>query len=135
MFEFPDSPAAVSAALSDHNYLTDEGLSTVVYLAMTMERPLFLEGDAGVGKTELAKVLAAWTGGELIRLQCYEGIDASQALYEWDYTRQLLHLRTAEAFRQSGCRCPGPPALLRNPRTCSIHAEGNGLAGYASVFN
>ena len=98
MFEFPDSPAAVSAALSDHNYLTDEGLSTVVYLAMTMERPLFLEGDAGVGKTELAKVLAAWTGGELIRLQCYEGIDASQALYEWDYTRQLLHLRTAEAL-------------------------------------
>ena len=97
MFEFPDSPAAVSAALSDHNYLTDEGLSTVVYLAMAMERPLFLEGDAGVGKTELAKVLAAWTGGELIRLQCYEGIDASQALYEWDYTRQLLHLRTAEA--------------------------------------
>ena len=98
MFNFPDSPAAVSAALSDHNYLTDEGLSTVVYLAMTMERPLFLEGDAGVGKTELAKVLAAWTGGELIRLQCYEGIDASQALYEWDYTRQLLHLRTAEAL-------------------------------------
>lgn len=98
MFEFPDSPAAVSAALSDHNYLTDEGLSTVVYLAMAMERPLFLEGDAGVGKTELAKVLAAWTGGELIRLQCYEGIDASQALYEWDYTRQLLHLRTAEAL-------------------------------------
>ena len=98
MFEFPDSPAAVSAALSDHNYLTDEGLSTVVYLAMTMERPLFLEGDAGVGKTELAKVLAAWTGGELIRLQCYEGIDASQALYEWDYSRQLLHLRTAEAL-------------------------------------
>ena len=98
MFEFPDSPAAVSAALSDHNYLTDEGLSTVVYLAMTMERPLFLEGDAGVGKTELAKVLAAWTGGELLRLQCYEGIDASQALYEWDYTRQLLHLRTAEAL-------------------------------------
>ena len=70
MFNFPDSPAAVSAALSDHNYLTDEGLSTVVYLAMTMQRPLFLEGDAGVGKTELAKVLAAWTGGELIRLQC-----------------------------------------------------------------
>ena len=62
-----------------------------------MQRPLFLEGDAGVGKTELAKVLAAWTGGDLIRLQCYEGIDASQALYEWDYTRQLLHLRAAEA--------------------------------------
>jgi MoxR-like ATPase len=83
--------------LSNHGYLIDEGLATVVYLSMSMQRPLFLEGDAGVGKTELAKVLAAWTGGELIRLQCYEGIDSAQALYEWDYTRQLLHLRTAEA--------------------------------------
>ena len=97
MFNIPNSPSEVSSALADHNYLTDEGLATVVYLAMTMQRPLFLEGDAGVGKTELAKVLAAWTGGDLIRLQCYEGIDASQALYEWDYTRQLLHLRAAEA--------------------------------------
>ena len=97
MFNVPNSPAEVSAALSDHGYLIDEGLATVVYLSMSMQRPLFLEGDAGVGKTELAKVLAAWTGGELIRLQCYEGIDSAQALYEWDYTRQLLHLRTAEA--------------------------------------
>tara|TARA_B100001245_G_scaffold116175_1_gene85238 strand:- start:13698 stop:14603 length:906 start_codon:yes stop_codon:yes gene_type:complete len=97
MFNVPNSPAEVSAALSNHGYLTDEGLATVVYLSMSMQRPLFLEGDAGVGKTELAKVLAAWTGGELIRLQCYEGIDSAQALYEWDYTRQLLHLRTAEA--------------------------------------
>ena len=97
MFNIPNSPSEVSSALSDRNYLTDEGLATVVYLAITMQRPLFLEGDAGVGKTELAKVLAAWTGGDLIRLQCYEGIDASQALYEWDYTRQLLHLRAAEA--------------------------------------
>jgi MoxR-like ATPase len=97
MFNVPNSPADVSAALSNHGYLIDEGLATVVYLSMSMQRPLFLEGDAGVGKTELAKVLAAWTGGELIRLQCYEGIDSAQALYEWDYTRQLLHLRTAEA--------------------------------------
>ena len=97
MFNIPNSPSEVSSASSDRNYLTDEGLATVVYLAITMQRPLFLEGDAGVGKTELAKVLAAWTGGDLIRLQCYEGIDASQALYEWDYTRQLLHLRAAEA--------------------------------------
>ena len=70
MFNIPNSPSEVSSALGDHNYLTDEGLATVVYLAITMQRPLFLEGDAGVGKTELAKVLAAWTGGELIRLQC-----------------------------------------------------------------
>lgn len=96
MFDVPTSAAAVGEALTEHGYLPDEGLSTVVYLSVTMGRPLFLEGDAGVGKTELAKVLAAWTGGEFIRLQCYEGIDAAQALYEWDYTRQLLHLRTAE---------------------------------------
>ncbi|MFT5530421.1 MAG: MoxR-like ATPase [Candidatus Poriferisodalaceae bacterium] len=76
----------------------------VVFLAITMRRPLLLEGDAGVGKTELAKVLAAWTGGDLIRLQCYEGIDSSQALYEWDYTRQLLHLRTAEATGEASAR-------------------------------
>jgi MoxR-like ATPase len=64
---------------------------------MTLQRPLLLEGEAGVGKTEVAKVLARWTGGELVRLQCYEGIDASQAVYEWDYSRQLLHLRAVEA--------------------------------------
>ena len=82
MWNIPNSPLEVSSALADRNYLADEGLATVVYLAISMQRPLFLEGDAGVGKTELAKVLASWTGGELIRLQCYEGIDASQALYE-----------------------------------------------------
>jgi MoxR-like ATPase len=83
--------------LESHGYLADEGLVTVVYLALAMKRPLFLEGEAGVGKTEVAKVLARWTGGELLRLQCYDGIDASQAVYEWDYTRQLLHLRAAES--------------------------------------
>src|ERR1700722_9845174 len=87
----------VSAALADHSYLADEGLATSIFLAMALHRPLLLEGEAGVGKTEVAKVLAAWTGGELLRLQCYEGIDVSQAVYEWDYARQLLHLRAAEA--------------------------------------
>jgi MoxR-like ATPase len=72
-----------------------------VFLAGTLSRPLLLEGEAGAGKTELAKVLARWTGGELVRLQCYEGIDVSQAVYEWDYSRQLLHLRAAE-LRGSG---------------------------------
>ena len=93
----PTSPSDVSAALAAHDYLPDDGLATAVFLAMALHRPLLLEGEAGVGKTEVAKVLARWTGGELIRLQCYEGIDASQAVYEWDYSRQLLHLRTAEA--------------------------------------
>ena len=87
----------VRAALAEQNYLAEEGLTTAVYLALTLKRPLLLEGEAGVGKTELAKVIAAMTGGELIRLQCYEGIDAAQAVYDWDYSRQLLHLRAAEA--------------------------------------
>jgi MoxR-like ATPase len=91
------TPADVSAALTDHGYLPDPGLATAVFLALELRRPLLLEGEAGVGKTELAKVLSAWTGGELIRLQCYEGIDAAQAVYDWDYARQLLHLRAAEA--------------------------------------
>lgn len=91
------TPVDVSAALTRHGYLPDDGLATAVFLAMELRRPLLLEGEAGVGKTELAKVLSAWTGGELIRLQCYEGIDAAQAVYDWDYARQLLHLRAAEA--------------------------------------
>ena len=91
------TPSDVSNALSEQGYLPDDGISTSVFLAMTLERPLLLEGEAGVGKTELAKALSAATGGELIRLQCYEGIDVAQAVYDWDYARQLLHLRAAEA--------------------------------------
>ena len=87
----------VRAALAEHDYLADEGLATAIFLAIRLQRPLLLEGEAGVGKTEVAKVLARWTGGELVRLQCYEGIDAAQAVYEWDYSRQLLHLRAVEA--------------------------------------
>lgn len=100
----PLSPEDVSAALTTHGYLPDEGLATAVFLALSLQRPLLLEGEAGVGKTELAKVLATWTGGELIRLQCYEGIDISQAVYDWDYSRQLLHLRAAEATGESAGR-------------------------------
>ena len=104
----PDGPgrpadvAEVSAALAAEGYLADEGLATSVFLALTLRRPLLLEGEPGVGKTEVAKVLSRWLGGELIRLQCYEGLDASQALYEWDYSRQLLHLRAAEAAGTAG---------------------------------
>ena len=97
----PADPAEVANALTNHGYIADEGLATSVYLAMTLQRPLLLEGEAGVGKTEVAKVLSRWTGGELIRLQCYEGIDVSQAVYDWDYSRQLLHLRAAEATGES----------------------------------
>jgi MoxR-like ATPase len=89
-------PAGLGRALEQVGYLPDDGLSTAAFLALRMHRPLFLEGDAGVGKTSLAHALAEVTGAELVRLQCYEGIDASQALYDWDFPRQVLHLRAAE---------------------------------------
>ncbi|MFN2562218.1 MAG: AAA family ATPase [Jatrophihabitans sp.] len=88
-------PAAVADALDSAGYLPDTGLATAAYLAIVMQRPLFLEGDPGVGKTALAHALATITGSRLVRLQCYEGIDASQALYDWDFPRQILHLRAA----------------------------------------
>ncbi|MCB0046935.1 MAG: MoxR family ATPase [Caldilineaceae bacterium] len=84
-------------ALLQHAYIADRGLATSLFLALKLGRPLLLEGEPGVGKTEAAKAMAAVLGGELIRLQCYEGIDASQALYAWDYPRQLMHLRYLEA--------------------------------------
>jgi MoxR-like ATPase len=87
----------VVSGLAGQGYLADDGLATAVFLALRLGRPLLLEGDAGVGKTEVARALASWTGGRLVRLQCHDGIDAAQALYEWDHARQLLHLRAAEA--------------------------------------
>jgi MoxR-like ATPase len=89
----PGSPAAVAELLRSRAYLADRGLATAVYLGLTLDQPLLLEGEAGVGKTEVARTLADALDRCLVRLQCYEGIDASQALYEWDYPRQLLHLR------------------------------------------
>ncbi|MBE1535238.1 AAA family ATPase [Actinomadura algeriensis] len=91
------SPAELAGLLDRHDYLCDDGLATACFLALRMGRPLFLEGEAGVGKTELAKTLARVLRAPLIRLQCYEGLDASQALYDWDFPRQILHLRAAEA--------------------------------------
>ena len=91
------SPALLAERLDEQGYLADEGLSTAAYLSLTMRRPLFCEGDAGVGKTALAAALAGVLDAPLIRLQCYEGLDAAQALYDWDFPRQLLHLRAAEA--------------------------------------
>jgi MoxR-like ATPase len=91
------SPGQLSQRLDEQGYLADEGIATAAYLAMTMRRPLFCEGDAGVGKTALAHALAKVLDAPLIRLQCYEGLDAAQALYDWDFPRQLLHLRAAEA--------------------------------------
>ena len=93
----PESVDELRAALGDHAYLADRGLSTAIYLSLSLGKPLLLEGEAGVGKTEVAKVLSTLLDRELIRLQCYEGIDASQALYEWNYSRQLIAVRAMDA--------------------------------------
>ncbi|MGH8964110.1 MAG: AAA family ATPase, partial [Actinomycetes bacterium] len=91
------SPAELATALRSTGYLADDGLATATYLAMQMNRPLFCEGEPGTGKTALAQALAQVLDAELIRLQCHDGIDAAQALYDWDFPRQLLHLRALEA--------------------------------------
>ena len=94
---FPDTVDGLEAAFVDNDYIPERALSVAVHLAIQMGHPLFVEGEPGGGKTEIAKVLAAISGGELIRLQCYEGLDASHALYEWDYARQMLAIRLLEA--------------------------------------
>ena len=93
----PSSVDATLSLLSDQRYLADRPLATVLYLALRQGRPLFLEGEAGVGKTEIARVLSAALGRRLIRLQCYEGLDVASAVYEWNYPRQMLEIRMAEA--------------------------------------
>jgi MoxR-like ATPase len=94
---WPSTPAELGERLGATGYLTDESLATIVHLALHMQRPLLLEGEPGTGKTALAEAVAAGLDLPLVRLQCYEGIDASQALYDWDFPRQILHLRALEA--------------------------------------
>ncbi len=93
----PASVADTARLLADHGYIADRELATTVHLALVMQRPLFLEGEPGTGKTEIAKVLAAGLGRRLVRLQCYDGMDLSAAAYEWDHARQLMAIRLAEA--------------------------------------
>ena len=92
-----DSIDSLAIALQEEKYFADRGLVTALFLALKLRRPLFLEGEAGVGKSELAKVVARLRAAELIRLQCYEGLDVQQAVYEWNYSRQMLHIRLSEA--------------------------------------
>lgn len=110
--------------LSQNHYIADRGLATSIYLALKLQRPLFLEGEAGVGKTEVAKVIARLLETELIRLQCYEGLDVNQAIYEWNYTRQLLHIRVAEARRETITERElfGPEFLLPRPLLRAIES-------------
>ena len=118
------SPDQVAELLGRQNYLADRGLATAIYLAHTLPQPLMLEGEAGVGKTEVAKALADASGVPLVRLQCYEGIDASQALYEWDYTRQLLHLRAVDIRDSGGRDIYGEEFLLERPLLRALRSGG-----------
>ena len=97
MHTLPSSVDAVAALLEQNDYFADRRLATSVFLALKMRRPLFLEGEAGVGKTEIAKTLARALDRSLVRLQCYEGLDTASAVYEWNYTRQMIEIRLAEA--------------------------------------
>jgi MoxR-like ATPase len=114
----------VERALADADYLPDRGLATAVYLATATRRPLLLEGEAGVGKTEVAKTLARVLSAELIRLQCYEGIDSAQALYEWDYARQLLYARAVQEgeVRERLADLYGPEFLIERPLLRALRA-------------
>jgi MoxR-like ATPase len=109
-------------ALRGHAYLPDRGLAVSIYLGISLDKPLLLEGEAGVGKTEVAKVLASILGARLIRLQCYEGIDASQALYDWDYSRQLVAIRAAQAEGRRIDDLFGDTFLVQRPLLEAINA-------------
>ncbi len=116
----------VERALVGEGYLPDRGLATAVFLAVMLEQPLLLEGEAGVGKTEVARALASATGARLIRLQCHEGIDLHHAVYDWDYQRQLLAIRAAEAgSEESPSDLYGRRFLVRRPLLEALEAEGD----------
>ena len=122
----PASVAELSGILRQGGYLADRGLTTALYVALSLQRPILLEGEVGVGKTEAAKVLAAAFGRQLIRLQCYEGIDTNQALYEWDYARQMLYIRALSEQQVSEQdavdKVFGPRFLLERPLLEAVRA-------------
>jgi MoxR-like ATPase len=117
----------LEAALSRASYLTDRGLATALYLALKLEKPLLLEGEAGVGKTEAAKAVAAALDAPLIRLQCYEGLDITHAVYEWNYARQLLHIRAAEAGTVDEGELFGRDFLIRRPVLEALESDRRAL--------
>ena len=126
----PQSADDVARLLSEHRYVADRSLAVSIFLGLRLGKPLFLEGEAGVGKTEIAKVLAAGLGRRLIRLQCYEGLDVNHAVYEWNYARQILHIRLAEA---KGAQASldttereifGPEFLIKRPLLQAIDDDG-----------
>jgi MoxR-like ATPase len=124
--EYPETVAGLTARLRDGGYLADRGLATALHVSLSLDRPILLEGEVGVGKTEVAKTLATVFGRRLIRLQCYEGIDTNQALYEWDYARQLLHIRALSELQladdESVDQLFGPKFLLERPLLAAVRA-------------
>ena len=133
----PDSVEDVQNLLREQAYISDRGLAIAIFLALKLQRPLFLEGEAGVGKTEIARALASGLRTELIRLQCYEGLDVNHAVYEWNHTRQLLAIRMMEARRgggdgdgadSAGVDVFGPQFLIKRPLLEAIDAERDGPA-------
>jgi MoxR-like ATPase len=116
---------ALQSAMREKRYIAERGLATSLYLALKLRRPLFLEGEAGVGKTEVAKIMANLLDTELIRLQCYEGLDVHHAVYEWNYTRQMMHIRLLEASGEKANEAElfGPEFLLRRPLLQAIEGS------------
>jgi MoxR-like ATPase len=127
----PGSVGELTEILRQGGYLADRGLATALFVALSLERPILLEGEVGVGKTEAAKVLASVFGRKLIRLQCYEGIDTSQALYEWDYARQLLHIRALSEHQLADDdaveKLFGPKFLVERPLLEAVRAGGDAV--------
>jgi MoxR-like ATPase len=125
-----DSIEAVQEAMRAHDYICDRPLATVLFLSMQLEKPILFEGEAGVGKTEVAKVLAAVLGAKLIRLQCYEGLDVNTALYEWNFPRQMLHIKMAEAASATSTaqierEIFSEEYLIKRPLLEAIHRGGD----------
>src|SRR5436853_1626803 len=118
-----ESIEELEVALRDASYLPDRGLATALFLSLALEKPLLLEGEAGVGKTEAAKALALTTDARLIRLQCYEGLDVAHAVYEWNYPRQLLHIRAAQEGTVDEAELFGPDFLIRRPLLEAVEAD------------
>jgi len=129
--EYPETVAGLTARLRDGGYLADRGLATALHVSLSLGRPILLEGEVGVGKTEVAKTLATVFGRRLIRLQCYEGIDTNQAIYEWDYARQLLHIRALSERQLADDRSVdqlfGPKFLLERPLLAAVRAGGSAV--------
>jgi MoxR-like ATPase len=113
----------LESTLAGASYLPDRALATALYLSLRLEKPLLLEGEAGVGKTEAAKALARGLGARLIRLQCYEGLDVAHAVYEWNYARQLLHIRAAQEGTVDEAELFGPEFLIRRPLLEAVEAH------------